>query len=65
MDWFIEVLDKIARRDYTGRYEQDLASGAFWPRGYAPQMDDYFALLICAWRFFGLRPQNDMPDAAL
>jgi cysteine desulfurase/selenocysteine lyase len=44
VDWFIEVLDKIARHEYTGRYEQDLASGAFWPQGYAPQMDDYFAL---------------------
>jgi selenocysteine lyase/cysteine desulfurase len=44
VDWLVEVLEKVVRGEYRGRYVQDPASGAFWPEGYAPEMTPYFAL---------------------
>jgi len=44
VDWFIEVLTRVARGEYRGRYVQDPASGAFWPQGYAPPIATYFTL---------------------
>jgi hypothetical protein len=44
VDWFVEVLEKIVRGEYHGRYVQYPASGAFWPEGYAPETAPYFAL---------------------
>jgi len=44
VDWLIEVLTRVVRGEYRGRYVQDPASGAFWPQGYAPPMATYFTL---------------------
>jgi cysteine desulfurase/selenocysteine lyase len=44
VDWFIDVLEKVVRREYQGQYSQDLATGAYWPQGYSPEMTRYFAL---------------------
>jgi selenocysteine lyase/cysteine desulfurase len=44
VDWFAEVLERIARGEYQGHYVQDPASGEFWPEGYAPKLAPYFAL---------------------
>jgi cysteine desulfurase/selenocysteine lyase len=44
VEWFIEVLAKIAQGDFNGHYIQDMISGAFWPEGFAPQIEPYFAL---------------------
>jgi selenocysteine lyase/cysteine desulfurase len=44
VDWFVEMLERVVRGDYQGHYVQDTASGAFWPQGYAPDIESYFAL---------------------
>lgn len=44
VDWFIEVLERIVRREYRGRYLQDPASGEFRPEGFTPDMASYFLL---------------------
>ncbi len=44
IDWFIEVLTKIARSEYRGHYVQDARSGDFRPDGFAPDFADYFTL---------------------
>ncbi len=44
VDWFAEMLERIVRGDYRGRYIQDPASGAYWPEGFAPRLETYFHL---------------------
>jgi len=44
VDWFIEMLERIVRGEYAGRYVQDPASGAFWPEGFELDVNSYFAL---------------------
>ncbi len=44
VDWFLEILERIVRGEFQGDYVQDPASGAFWPRGYAPELTPYFTL---------------------
>jgi cysteine desulfurase/selenocysteine lyase len=44
VDWFIKVLERILRGEYEGNYVQDVASGAFWPEGFAVDVDSYFTL---------------------
>jgi selenocysteine lyase/cysteine desulfurase len=44
VDHLIQVLARIAEGDIQGDYEQDTASGAYWPRGYQPRYEDYFSL---------------------
>lgn len=44
IDWFIEMLERITRRDYRGRYVQDTASGSYWPEGLTPDFARYFNL---------------------
>jgi len=40
----VEVLARIAADDILGDYEQDPGSGAYWPRGYEPDYEQYFVL---------------------
>jgi selenocysteine lyase/cysteine desulfurase len=42
VDWFADMLARLAAGDIQGDYEQDAASGDFWPRGYQPDYDHYF-----------------------
>lgn len=44
VDWFAEMLERIVRGDYRGRYIQDPASGAYWPEDFAPRLEAYFHL---------------------
>ncbi len=44
VDWFAEMLERIVRGDYRGHYVQDPASGAYWPQGFAPRLEEYFHL---------------------
>lgn len=44
VDWFADVLERVVRGEYRGDYVQDPASGAYWPRGYDPQWEQYFKL---------------------
>jgi len=44
VDWFAAMLERVVRGDYRGRYVQDPASGAYWPEGFAPRLEDYFHL---------------------
>jgi len=44
IDWFVEVLERITRGDYRGRYVQDTASGSYRPEGAAPHFARYFSL---------------------
>ena len=44
IDWFIEVLEKIVRRQYRGKYVQDRASGACRAVDFSPNLDEYFTL---------------------
>jgi selenocysteine lyase/cysteine desulfurase len=44
VDWFIEMLERIVRGEYAGRYVQDPANGAFWPEGFELDIDSYFTL---------------------
>ena len=44
VDWLLEMLERIVRGEYQGDYVQDPACGDFWPRGFAPQMENYFQL---------------------
>ena len=39
-----EILGRIAAGDVACEYEQDPASGAYWPRGYRPDYEQYFVL---------------------
>ena len=44
VDAFAAALEKIARGEYHGRYQQEKASGDYVPEGWAPKFEDYFAL---------------------
>ncbi len=44
VDWFAEVLGRIVRGEYRGRYVQDPASGSYWPEGWNPRPERYFRL---------------------
>lgn len=41
---FADMLERVVRGEYDGTYVQDLASGAYWPEGFAPRTDEYFKL---------------------
>jgi selenocysteine lyase/cysteine desulfurase len=43
VDWFADMLARIAAGDIQGDYEQNPASGDYWPRGYQPHYEQYFA----------------------
>ena len=44
VDMFLEALEKIARGDYSGRYQQDQATGDYIPEGWQPEFEKYFSL---------------------
>jgi selenocysteine lyase/cysteine desulfurase len=44
VDWLVEVLERIVRREHQGHYVQDPASGEFSAKGFAPDMPSYFLL---------------------
>ncbi len=44
IDHTVEVLARLAAGETEGEYEQDPASGAYWPRGYKPDYERYFVL---------------------
>jgi cysteine desulfurase/selenocysteine lyase len=44
VDTFAGALEKIARGEYHGRYQQVKASGDFVPEGWTPKFEEYFAL---------------------
>jgi len=44
VDWFADRLACIVAGDIRGDYVRDAASGAYWPRGYQPDYERYFAL---------------------
>lgn len=44
VDHAAEVLGRIAAGEIEGDYEQDPASGAYWPRGYEPSYKQFFVL---------------------
>jgi selenocysteine lyase/cysteine desulfurase len=44
VDHLVETLTRIAAGDIRGDYEQDPASGAYWPRDFQPGYERYFAL---------------------
>jgi selenocysteine lyase/cysteine desulfurase len=55
IDHTADVLARIAAGNEEGEYEQDPASGAYWPRGYEPDYETYFTLQP------GLKPQPRRP----
>ncbi|MBN1657987.1 MAG: aminotransferase class V-fold PLP-dependent enzyme [Anaerolineae bacterium] len=44
VDHTIELLARIAAGAEQGEYDQDPASGTYWPRGWAPDYERYFTL---------------------
>jgi selenocysteine lyase/cysteine desulfurase len=44
VDSLIEALKGISAGNYQGEYTQELASGEFHPKGWAPDFDQFFAL---------------------
>lgn len=44
IDAFIEVLNRIVRREWKGEYVEDPFLGEYHLKGYAPDYDDYFRL---------------------
>jgi len=44
VDRLVETLDRITAGDLEGDYEQDALSGTYWPRGFEPEYERYFAL---------------------
>jgi selenocysteine lyase/cysteine desulfurase len=42
VDWFVEMVAKIASGDYTGEYVLDKERGEYAPRGFAFAFDQYF-----------------------
>ena len=44
VDHAVEVLARLVDGRVEGDYEQDPASGAYWPRGYKPDYERYFVL---------------------
>jgi selenocysteine lyase/cysteine desulfurase len=43
VDAFLEMIGRITRKEYKGRYTQDVSSGAFVPEGYNVSIDTYFS----------------------
>ncbi len=43
VDHVIEVLAGVAAGEIRGDYEQDPISGAYWPRGFEPDYEQYFS----------------------
>jgi len=44
VDHLIDVLERLVRGRVRGDYEQDPATGAYWPRGYEPNYEPYFTV---------------------
>ncbi|MBI9044141.1 MAG: aminotransferase class V-fold PLP-dependent enzyme [Anaerolineaceae bacterium] len=44
VDWVIDMLERITRGDYQGKYVQDPSNGEFWPEGYTPNIYQHFSL---------------------
>jgi cysteine desulfurase/selenocysteine lyase len=44
VDHLADVLARLVAGDEQGEYEQDPASGAYWPRGFDPDYERYFVL---------------------
>jgi selenocysteine lyase/cysteine desulfurase len=44
VDHAADVLERIASGDIQGEYEQDPASGAYWPRDHELEYESYFVL---------------------
>jgi len=44
VDHAAETLTRMAAGSVSGEYDQDPASGAYWPRGYRPDYEQYFVL---------------------
>ena len=44
VDRLVEMLHRIARRDYHGDYILDLASGEYTPRDFREPLEEYFLL---------------------
>jgi selenocysteine lyase/cysteine desulfurase len=44
VDWFIQVLEKVARGEYEGEYAQDPTTGEYWPCSYDVEPDTLFSL---------------------
>jgi len=44
VDWFLEMLNRIARGEYRGHYVQDQATGDFTAEGFEPDVSGYFKL---------------------
>jgi cysteine desulfurase/selenocysteine lyase len=44
VDRLVQMLGQIIAGELEGDYEQDALSGAYWPRGFEPEYDRYFAL---------------------
>jgi selenocysteine lyase/cysteine desulfurase len=48
VDAFLEMLEKIVRKEYKGKYVQDPSTGAFCPEGYDVSVDKYFSFFASA-----------------
>jgi len=44
VDHLVEMLEKIVRRETRGHYQQDPASGAYWPQDFEIEPQRYFSL---------------------
>jgi selenocysteine lyase/cysteine desulfurase len=44
VDKFAEVLERVTRHQWEGRYSQDATSGEYRPEGFDPVLDEYFRL---------------------
>lgn len=44
IDRLAAALQKIARQEYQGVYQQDKASGDFYPQGWVPRFEEFFRL---------------------
>ena len=42
VDWLVEALERIARGDFCGKYQQDFRSGEYRPEGWSVRFEDYF-----------------------
>jgi selenocysteine lyase/cysteine desulfurase len=45
VDHTVDMLARIAAGDVRGDYEQDPISGSYWPRGFEPAYEQYFAFV--------------------
>jgi selenocysteine lyase/cysteine desulfurase len=44
VDHLVEMLARIVAGEIEGDYQQDPESGAYWPRGFEPDYEQYFSL---------------------